>query len=450
MVTLETFVPNVPIVPTHYMDTHQFILEPYNGMKSRYHCPECRRKEKTFSLYLDTQTGEHLHATVGRCNRESNCGYHYTPKQYFQDNKTILETPRLGNYRKTHLNAHPNAYPNAQPKPASYIHSDAFKLSLKGYESNNFVVFLTGLFGAKITIELISKYFIGTSQHWPGATIFWQIDTHGNIRTGKIMLYGTETGKRIKEPFPHITWVHKIINQSEFELRQCLFGEHLLIEKTKPVAIVESEKTAIIASVYLPGFIWLASGSLNNLNANTCKILAGRRVSLFPDLKCFEKWSKKARELDHLAYFNVSDLLERKATEEERAKGLDLADYLLQFDYRDFALNVSEVMETERPLIILPLEEVRHISPQKLIYDFTRPMVIQKENWLKELDELQEFFSGETFPDEPIKLNQCSTIKDVFLFLETNFATARANNGKPKFLLYLLRLKELKAHLTIK
>ena len=36
------------------------------------------------------------------------------------------------------------------------------------------------------------------------------------------------------------------------ELKQCFFGEHLLREKTMPVAIVESEKTAIISSVYLP------------------------------------------------------------------------------------------------------------------------------------------------------------------------------------------------------
>jgi hypothetical protein len=37
--------------------------------------------------------GEHIHPSVGRCNRESNCGYHYTPKQYFQVNFALCIKP---------------------------------------------------------------------------------------------------------------------------------------------------------------------------------------------------------------------------------------------------------------------------------------------------------------------------------------------------------------------
>ena len=159
------------------------------------------------------------------------------------------------------------------------------------------------------------------------------------------MLYSPTTGKRVKEPFNHISWVHKALKQPEFELRQCLFGEHLIKHDLfKPVAIVESEKTAVIASVYLPQFIWLAVGSLTNLNAEKCSILKGRTVTLFPDLNGFQKWNSKAKELSHLAKFTVSDLLERKATEAERKQGLDLADYLLKFSYKDF-LQADEYIE---------------------------------------------------------------------------------------------------------
>jgi len=233
----------------------------------------------------------------------------------------------------------PQRKPQVKPKPVSFIPVELFKNSLKNYEANNFVKFLVDLFGIEITKKLIETYFIGTSKHWNGATVFWQIDTIGKIRTGKIMLYNPTTGKRIKEPFNHIYWVHKVIKQPEFELKQCLFGEHLLQNKTKPVAIVESEKTAIIASVYLSQFIWLAVGSLNNLNAEKCSVLKGRTVALFPDLKGFEQWSNKVKELSSRNFgiiFTVSDLLERKATEAEKKQGLDLADYLIKFDYRNF------------------------------------------------------------------------------------------------------------------
>jgi len=105
---------------------------------------------------------------------------------------------------------------------------------------------------------------------------------------------------------------------------------------SKPIAIVESEKTAIIASVYLPQFIWVAVGSLSNLNAEKSSVLRGRTVVLYPDLNGFEKWSEKAKALSDIASFRVSDLLERKATEAEREQGLDLADYLTRFSLEQF------------------------------------------------------------------------------------------------------------------
>lgn len=94
---------------------------------------------------------------------------------------------------------------------------------------------------------------VGTSKYWEGATVFWQMDYQNRVRTGKIMLYNPATGKRIKEPYNHVTWVHSILHKEDYNLKQCFFGEHLLPEdKSRPVALVESEKTAIIASYYLP------------------------------------------------------------------------------------------------------------------------------------------------------------------------------------------------------
>lgn len=420
------------------MNEHKYILEPYKGMKTRYHCEHCQHRDKTFSRYIDTETGEHIHPSVGRCERLDSCGIHYTPKQYFQDNNISFDTtqPKANKPRPV----------TPQPKPVSFIPVDVFKASLKEHEVNNFVIFLIDLFGVEVVSQLVSHYFIATSKHWNGATIFWQIDTQGKVRTGKIMLYSPTTGKRVKNLETPVYWVHKALKQTEFELRQCLFGEHLLIDKTKHVAIVESEKTAVIGSVYLPQFIWVAVGSLTNLNAEKCSILKGRTVTLFPDLNGFDKWSSKAKELSHLATFTVSDLLERKATEAERKQGFDLADYLIKYDYKAFALPEPEA--TQPPPAVQPLVEVKPLEQPEPVYCFTKPEQPKPESWEQDITELENYFSGIALPTQPVKLNPYSTITNCSLFIESHFATVKANNGKRTFLPYLNRLQELKQVLT--
>lgn len=288
------------------------ILEPYRGMGSRYACPGCGHK-KTFTRYIDVNTGKHIADTVGRCDREVNCGYHLTPKQYFKAGGIQAVTMPV----------------RAKRRPPSFIPPALYERSFLRYDENNFVQFLTGRFGREAAIALVNKYHIGTSKLWQGATVFWQLDRECRIRTGKIMLYDVATGRRVKEPRNHVAWAHTTLRLPGYELRQCLFGEHLLAHHPGHIAITESEKTAIIASVYLPQFTWLACGSLNGLSAAKCGVLRGHRVTLFPDLGCYAKWKAKAKELEHIAPMSVSRLLEEKATPQERSQGLDLADYLL-------------------------------------------------------------------------------------------------------------------------
>ena len=112
------------------------------------------------------------------------------------------------------------------------------------------------------------------------------------------MLYNIETNKRVKQPYDHISWVHKDILTDTHELKQCFFGEHLINQfKLKPIAIVESEKSAIICSYFLPDYVWLSAGNINGLSIEKFKVLNGRKVVLFPDLnKGFEIWQQKANE----------------------------------------------------------------------------------------------------------------------------------------------------------
>ena len=226
------------------------------------------------------------------------------------------------------------AEPTERRKP-SLIESKTVSQTLHSYHLNNLYLFLRSKFGAEEAERLIGAYRVGTSKHWPGSCVFWQTDINGSVRTGKVMLYDAETGKRIKQPFNHVTWVHSLLKLPDYNLRQCFFGEHLLpMNRDKPVAIVESEKTAIVASYYLPEYVWLATGGKNGcFNADALRVLRGCQVILYPDIGATDQWRQKLSLLRSLGIeASIFNLLEEVATDDERTAGLDIADYLLQIE----------------------------------------------------------------------------------------------------------------------
>jgi len=325
-------------------------LEKYKGRATRHECPGCKDKS-SFSLYIDNEKGMPIDKNVGKCNHESGCGYHYTPKQYFIDNPT----KRTGLKDWT-----PTSPKKAEPvRPMGIINFNLVEKSIS-YQSN-FVRFLSDIFDYSSTlnpiiVRLCQLYAIGATK--AKEVVFWQIDILGKVRTGKIMQYNPETGKR-----QWIDWIHnRMIKQkllsSDFNLKQCFFGEHLLrLNSSSTVAIVESEKTAIIASAFMPDYIWIAAGQLQGLNIDKCSVLVGRKVILFPDLSekkekqktAFELWSEKATQImkTYACKVIVSDLLEKNATSEERANKLDIADYIIN-QLRGKTLN-SEIKKRFSP-----------------------------------------------------------------------------------------------------
>ncbi len=317
------------------MNHYRYILEPYKGVNSRYPCPVCG-KPRIFTRYIDTDTGQHLPEKYGRCERLNNCGYSLDP---YKDgySKAIWATEQQ--LQGTYYNP---ALKGTSPRDISFVETRIFQKSLFRYDRNNFFRYLCDLFHQETATNLMHRFDIGSSRHWDGATVFWQVDTNGQVRTGKVMLYAVDTGKRAKVVLPDgskkslITWVHSILKLTDFNLHQCLFGLQQLKASPNniPVAVVESEKTAIIATVYLPGFIWLACGSLTNLTKEKLEPLQGRKIALFPDLGAYERWQARAREIQRAfsCTITVSDLLEKRASEVDKVNGLDLADYLVKRD----------------------------------------------------------------------------------------------------------------------
>ena len=184
------------------------------------------------------------------------------------------------------------------------------------------------------------------------------------------MQYNPTTGKRIKHQSGAIDWVHNKLKKSgklpeDFNLQQCFFGEHLLkIYPEKSVAIVESEKSAIIASTIFLDIIWLAAGNLNGLTIEKCQVLNGRDVTLYPDLGAFDKWSLKSAEIQKHCdcIVSVSTLLEEVAIDIERENGLDIADYIVSEltlkkvtieIQKTFRSNLQTMIDRNRALMVL-------------------------------------------------------------------------------------------------
>jgi len=327
-------------------------LQKYKGKSTRFKCPSCGRNQ-SFTLYLDGNSHEPIHRTVGRCDREIKCGYHYTPKQYFTDNPQKLPShlgeglgvrstsPSLrGGWVGSHYSNTTNADIRSAPSPLERagVRSGEvpFPYLINSLSpASNFVSFLQSHFSEDQINTVFEKYLLGATKN--KEVIFWQIDITGKIRTGKIMQYNPETGKRIKHQSGAINWVHNKLKKlgelpENFNLQQCFFGEHLLAANpTATVAIVESEKTACIASCVIPELIWLAAGSLNGLSIEKCQVIKNRKVILFPDQGAFEKWKLKTEEIQKQRNCKIifSTLLVDKAINTELFKGLDIADHII-------------------------------------------------------------------------------------------------------------------------
>ena len=344
-------------------------LQKYAGKSTRFTCPGCKTPY-SFTRYLDGETLQPIHPTVGRCNREIKCGYHYTPRQYYADLRNQnLHLPNTHHHGQSHhdLQNHFTSQSKNQPTGPHHLDSYPDRHRLKTYReptvplfvpqpiqtkmspdyvpckyltrflslNSNFVRFLSNHFSDLQIVEAANNYLLGATRQ--EEVIFWQIDINGKVRTGKIMQYNPQTGRRVKHKSGAINWVHhklKICNPSfsDFNLSQCYFGEHLLrLYPDKPIAIVEAEKTAVIASMIYHDCNWIAAGNLNGINVQKSKVLQGKNIILYPDAGCFEKWNKKKDEIRNEIFcqINISNLVETHATPQQFKEGCDIADYIL-------------------------------------------------------------------------------------------------------------------------
>lgn len=181
--------------------------------------------------------------------------------------------------------------------------------------------------GGEQAPSILGRYKVGHYRKWSMDVVFWQIDLHQKVRSGKIMAYNSN-GKRKKRGYS-ISWMHTELKLEGFVLEQCLFGEHLLPNfNGKYVGIVESEKTALVATAFAPKTLWLATGGKGNLKfrPELLKALKAYKVILFPDVGAYDEWLSIGAKYG----FETDQNLEQLYQKGELAEGSDLADYFLR------------------------------------------------------------------------------------------------------------------------
>ena len=97
----------------HLLQSYKIVMRfELEKSSKKYNCPSCSNKR--FVRYVNQQTNEHISFDVGRCDRESSCGYHFTPKMYFAENSehrinTVNKrTARQGFIIKKRLTSYPS------------------------------------------------------------------------------------------------------------------------------------------------------------------------------------------------------------------------------------------------------------------------------------------------------------------------------------------------------
>ena len=330
----------------------------------KYFCPSCEKKS---FVYYRTVDNNLIDETVGRCDRVDNCGYHLPPKEWYKLHPTTLDNSNCTNYQSKPIATIKQPLKRSiDYVPIKYI------LDSAKTRNSNFVYFLLDFFDWDSICEIADSYFLGCTKD--RAVIYPMIDENGKCRTAKIQQYDKANGKRLKGTLNGINWVHAILKKrgvlsNDFNLSLCLFGMHLIRSERnndKTVCICESEKSAIIAALLLPQYIWMASGALEWLNVNKLKPLKGRTVLLFPDTSktnyAFDKWNSIASQAKEIGVaVNVSDLLENLCTQDDKEKGYDIGDMLISSLHKPKAnqtVTKAEPKEKDNNLIINDLCKV--------------------------------------------------------------------------------------------
>ena len=318
-------------------------------------CPHCKRK--SFSPLIDIRTERPVDdKRCGICDHKDSCGYKvnytewkelYGPKQEWKPKELWIEMQRQREKEAEEIRRKlaeekansfdPYRMTEQPPKVQRYLNRMAVLCHEMHTPNNTLMDYVYNITSEDVANTVFNRYRLGTTTD--REVIYWQIDRHERVRTGKIMDYNRD-GHRKKEK--NATWVHcqdfAQLETDEKLAPQCLFGEHLIGEyianpsrfgKNVTVALVEAEKTAIIASIYYPEKIWLATGGKYNFTEKMLDVISPYKVEVYPDTDALDDWKRKMEAFNRNGYHLYMEPWYEKLCEKYRDRKWDLADMWL-------------------------------------------------------------------------------------------------------------------------
>lgn len=369
----------------------------------KFECPQC--KKKSFVWYKDVE-GAYQSPEFGRCDREVNCGYINYPSSDIEAEITY-KTPIV--------------------KPQIFFPKEIFERTLSGYGLNTF---LNNLKEIGITEEAINNavthFKLGTltKGKFAGAVTFPFIDKYHRVHSVQVKTFD-RFNKTKDQSWLHSVLYHHykpngnipqwIVDYYGNDIKtKCFFGEHALETNTrKEIIIAESPKNAILGSFFLPEYLWMASGSLRTLSVDKLRKLKGRKILLIPDTStdsvAFSEWEyimedAKSAGID----VRMFSFLEDNTTEEQKAKGYDIADYITDLLKAD--PNLFRTAEKQTPATLAPEPKKQHTQAERVnvgmmfstdgLQELAKKMIAENDSQTeKEMTDLLFQIEGLTVPD---------------------------------------------------
>lgn len=287
-------------------------------------CPKCL-KSSCFRYYIG------LPREYGICDHKNKCEHHNDPNKADPEVKKEL-------YKLISTEIEIQA---GVPEVKTILYPTNEQLKVLNSLESCFHVFMHNKLGIKE--NHFQRWNVGTDS--TGKTAFVMQTIAGKYLNIKYMQYYVSADGNNCKRDKKINFSLVAPDKNKAQYKTCLYGEHLLRGGNTIICLVESEKTAFIASYFYPQFDWLATGGANGLTVEKVQLLKGKQVYYLADNDKAGKENSSIKKLDTYG-------IKYKIVQFEQAQeSEDLADLII----RGLRPDIAPVKEKENLVFYHPI-----------------------------------------------------------------------------------------------